>query len=775
MNKPAVALTNNNTAKNTFDRDLNTRWESTHGVDPQWIYVDLGDVYSIEGVKLTWETAYATNFQIDVSDDAITWTTIAAKTNNTGLENNLVNSLDNLIGSGRYVRMYGLNRATQYGYSLWEFEVYGTDAPILITFPVSGATYTAPASLAVNIDGSSLAGNIAKIEVLSGNSVLDTRTTEPFIYTVPLDNLAAGNYNLYTKIYHQDGTVTTSSGVAVYVVPATTGAISCGEPVTLAASGAPEGGTYRWYHTSFGGTPIPDATENTYTTPPIDFTTDYYVAAVSPEGQESRRAIVVASSNSLAQIATTGLTSSYPFHGNAEDATGHGNDGIVNGATLATDRFGNENNAYSFDGVDDYITTTTSFPTNIEGTNVFSLSLWFKTSTTTGGKMIGLGTNQTGASGQYDRHIYMTNTGQVVFGIYINTHRTIKTIKAFNDDQWHNVVATLAPSGIKLFIDGILEASDATVTEGEKYVLPGYWRIGYDYLGGWPDDPTSDHFTGLLDDVNIYYSTEISPEDLTKLYGARVDPIYAGQTLELKATDLEGVIYSWTGPKGFTSNEQNPTIPNATTDNAGEYTVTISNGACTSDPVTVTAIVNTTLPVSLISFKTNRINGTVQLQWSTATELNNRGFEIQRSQDGLSFRKIGFVEGAGNSQLIQNYSFADKHPVGNRMYYRLKQIDYDEQATYTKTVAVKLDAIPLIGFYPNPVDTKATLYWNTEMTDKATITITDSKGQVIFTKQIRGTDQNEFQLYLGKNIPGLYFLTLRRDESIIYRTKLVKQ
>ena len=103
------------------DGNLTTRWASAWS-DPQWIYVDLQATYNITEVKLTWEAAYATSFQIQVSSNAVNWTAIYSTTTGHGG----VQDLTGLSGAGRYVRMYGTVRVTTYGYSLYEFEVYGT-------------------------------------------------------------------------------------------------------------------------------------------------------------------------------------------------------------------------------------------------------------------------------------------------------------------------------------------------------------------------------------------------------------------------------------------------------------------------------------------------------------------------------------------------------------------------------------------------------------------------------------------------------------------------
>jgi beta-glucosidase len=117
-------------AANATDGSLGTRWSSASS-DPQWLEVDLGSVQSICGVTLDWEAAYASGFQIQTSTNNSTWTTIYSTTTGTGGDQAL-----NVTGSGRYVRMYGTVRATQYGYSLWEMLVYTTTS----TPPVSGGT-----------------------------------------------------------------------------------------------------------------------------------------------------------------------------------------------------------------------------------------------------------------------------------------------------------------------------------------------------------------------------------------------------------------------------------------------------------------------------------------------------------------------------------------------------------------------------------------------------------------------------------------------------------
>lgn len=125
LNKPAVASTSeNNTtlADKAVDGDaVNTRWSSAF-FDPQWITVDLGADYNISRVKITWEAAMGKNYEVQVSADQNSWTTLKAVTNNGAL----VNEHSGLSGHGRYLRIYGTGRTTEYGYSIYELEAYGT-------------------------------------------------------------------------------------------------------------------------------------------------------------------------------------------------------------------------------------------------------------------------------------------------------------------------------------------------------------------------------------------------------------------------------------------------------------------------------------------------------------------------------------------------------------------------------------------------------------------------------------------------------------------------
>jgi hypothetical protein len=152
--RPALASTLENgesPAAAAVDGRADTRWGS-QWADPQWLRVDLGSTATVTSVVLQWEAAYAKAYQIQTSPDGNAWTTVYSTTTSAGGTQTLT-----VNGSGRYVRMYGTQRGTGYGYSLYEFKVYGTsstpppagDGFVMANPPVTGvvpSTATPPAT-----------------------------------------------------------------------------------------------------------------------------------------------------------------------------------------------------------------------------------------------------------------------------------------------------------------------------------------------------------------------------------------------------------------------------------------------------------------------------------------------------------------------------------------------------------------------------------------------------------------------------------------------------
>lgn len=111
-------------AVNVVDGNLNTRWESEHGFDPQWLIIDLGKIYELDNIEINWEAANAATYEVQGSNDKSTWTNLYRQT-----QGQFGNRIDNLkiTGKYRYIRIYGINRSSgnNWGYSIWEVKVFG--------------------------------------------------------------------------------------------------------------------------------------------------------------------------------------------------------------------------------------------------------------------------------------------------------------------------------------------------------------------------------------------------------------------------------------------------------------------------------------------------------------------------------------------------------------------------------------------------------------------------------------------------------------------------
>jgi hypothetical protein len=151
----------------------------------------------------------------------------------------------------------------------------------------------------------------------------------------------------------------------------------------------------------------------------------------------------------------------------------------------------------------------------------FSLDIWFQTTTSSGGLIIGFGNSVAGASTNYDRHIYMGTSGQLYFGVAFN--QTIRSAEAYNDGLWHEVTATIGSAGMFLYVDGSLVASSmSTTASAQSY--PGSWRVGYNSVGGWSAHVHSNHFAGSLSQASVY-DYQLSATQVAAHYAAAVTPL----------------------------------------------------------------------------------------------------------------------------------------------------------------------------------------------------------------------------------------------------------
>ncbi len=225
-----------------------------------------------------------------------------------------------------------------------------------------------------------------------------------------------------------------------------------------------------------------------------------------------------------------------------------------------------------------------------------------------------------------------------------------------------------------------------------------------------------------------------------------------------------------------TSKTHNPVVNGVTYNNVWEVCMNVSNWS--GFYIHAQNVNNTPLPVTLLYLTADAIdNKYIDLDWATASEINNKGFAVERSTNGTDFTQIGWVDGHGNSNTQLSYSYSDRTvQPGVVYYYRLKQVDFDGQSTYSEIVSASLIGDKGFSFedmIPNPATNAVQLGILTTAGQKATVTMTDMLGRVVLSQPwqlAEGYNINTFDL---SNIAaGTYNVTVYTG-SIYMSKKLV--
>jgi sugar lactone lactonase YvrE len=184
-----------------------------------------------------------------------------------------------------------------------------------------------------------------------------------------------------------------------------------------------------------------------------------------------------------------------------------------------------------------------------------------------------------------------------------------------------------------------------------------------------------------------------------------------------------------------------------------------------------------TLPVELASFSGKSSSFGVLLNWQTATEKNNAGFDVERSMDNTTFSKIGFVKGNGTTTQSHNYTFTD-NTVSRKVWYRLKQMDYDGNYQYSKTVEVNAalpKAFVLGQNYPNPFNPSTTITYVVPQSATVSLHVYDVLGRSIATlvdeKKVAGSYAVNFDA--SKLASGIYFYKLQFGSSVLTKKMIL--
>jgi len=182
------------------------------------------------------------------------------------------------------------------------------------------------------------------------------------------------------------------------------------------------------------------------------------------------------------------------------------------------------------------------------------------------------------------------------------------------------------------------------------------------------------------------------------------------------------------------------------------------------------------LPIELLEFTAKIQNNCVLIKWSTASEINNDYFNIEKSQDGKNFEVIGSINGSETSNIQHDYSFIDENPVKGTAYYRLKQTDYDGKYEYSYIVAVlyinNKDTECKLNVYPNPCIGKCIFLL--ENCENVKFSIFDALGNVVYSFEPKELDKGSgsFTFNVQGNLkPGMYIV--RGLDTRVHTKKII--
>ncbi len=176
------------------------------------------------------------------------------------------------------------------------------------------------------------------------------------------------------------------------------------------------------------------------------------------------------------------------------------------------------------------------------------------------------------------------------------------------------------------------------------------------------------------------------------------------------------------------------------------------------------------VPVELTSFTATATFEGVLLNWVTATEINNHGFEIERSEDATEFYTVAFVQGAGTSTESREYVYTDnvEYKGGETIFYRLKQVDLDGRVEYSDIVEVIFDVpkdFVLHQNYPNPFNPSTTIKYAVPKTSQVTIKVYDMTGQevALLVNEMKETGTHEIKFDARNLASGIYIYRMIAD------------
>ena len=487
-------------------------------------------------------------------------------------------------------------------------------------------------------------------------------------------------------------------------------------------------------------------------------------------------------------LPSNGLVAWYPFTGNANDSSGNGNNGTVHGATPTTDRFGNLNSAYNFNGTTNYISgSCTNFPATAR-----TVSLWYN------GTSIGIGIPPGKSVFGYgglvcgESWIQVIDTNYYSLSMHCNNNWSQYYAGAIQNNSWHHwLVTNDGVSQTKFYIDGQL-VYDTSNYYNNTYVS------GRDFaIGGLPSptgfglwiDQNVEPFTGKIDDVAIYNRVLNACEILQLYIGYKIiltsQPsnvnVNTGSNAQFTvSTSNNQVSYQWQtdsagsgyhniydGAKYAGTSNDTLFVNNVSMDNNNQRfrCIISSPGYCTDTSSAALLTVTNILAMRLLSFNVLKEGKKATLNWAVEKEESLSYYSIERSNDGENFYSIGRLASI-NTSGVHTYRFSDESPISGFDFYRLKMMEANGNFSYSPIRKINFENANLVIIYPNPSNGKFMVDFGKSVDSKTySIVIRNVLSQKVFETK---TSQQKIEIKLkGQTKKGIYFVEIKNEAQEI--------
>ena len=392
-----------------------------------------------------------------------------------------------------------------------------------------------------------------------------------------------------------------------------------------------------------------------------------------------------------------------------------------------------QDNALDFGGSGDYVTLPEIGDLN--NTFTFEYQIYYKGGDGSFDRVLSDNTLQfdidTGGGGTVKFWYYNTDTSDGC--TWLSTGYTLPL------DTWTHLAWVNDGSGIELFVDGVSVYSNPSCNENLIDISLT--------LGGRLDGVQDGNI--ILDEFRVWNINRTQSE------------IANNMNSELTGNEFGLVSYynfNQGVPEG--SNPSETVLIDGTSNSNDGTLIDFALSGSTSNWVSSSAL----LPVELIEF-TGKVKKTgVELSWVTTNEINNQGFNIQKSRNGFDWKKIKFIKGATRSEETNAYNFFDTNPYHGANYYRLKQIDFDGNYEFSKIIGVNLTEENEINVYPNPSENEIEIAG----VEKGQVSISDKMGKVVLHSTYFGD-----KIDISKLSIGIYFIHINSGDRITTK-RLIK-